>query len=68
MIQIKRADVSITVEESIVIVHTQNQTITFHLTSEELVALTAELYGLDPAPLMNGATPVTPPWMGCRCG
>lgn len=68
MIQIKRNDVLITVEESIVVVHTLPLTVTLHLTNEELVALTAELYGLDPAPLMSGATPVTPPWMGCRCG
>lgn len=68
MIELKRPEVSITIEESIVVVKTQHMTTTLHLTNDELIALTAELYGLDPGPLLCGTAPTTTCRPGCCRG
>lgn len=65
MIELKRPEVSITIEESIVVVKTQHMTTTLHLTNDELIALTAELYGLDPGPLLEGT--IAASTLFCRC-
>lgn len=67
MIELKRPEVSITIEESIVVVKTQHMTTTLHLTNDELIALTAELYGLDPGPLLCGTAPAAASTLFCRC-
>lgn len=65
MILIKRPEVSLTLDGYNLIVHTQSQTITLALTQEELIRLTAELYDLDPAPLLAGTTAAST--LFCRC-
>lgn len=67
MFQIKRPEVAVTFDGQNLVVQTRTQEISLALTQEELIRLTAELYDLDPAPLLCGTTPETvcPP-MCCR--
>lgn len=67
MIRIDRPEVGLILDGFNLIVHTQNQTITLALTHEELIRLTAELYDLDPAPLLCGTTAETACKPNC-CG
>jgi hypothetical protein len=70
VIRIERHDVALLVDQDVLTVHinTPPMTITIPLTNEELIRLTAELYGLDPAPLLCGTTPETSCKPGCCRG
>lgn len=59
MFQVQRPDVSVEFDGQNVVVRTRTQQISLVLTNEELIKLTAELYDLDPAPLLCGTTPET---------
>jgi hypothetical protein len=70
VIRINRPEVGLTIDGESIIVHhdTLQSTVTFHLSREELIALTAELYDLDPQPLLCGDTPGTSCAPGCCRG
>lgn len=68
MFQITRPEVTLTFDIDAVTVTTWGTDRKIFLTKEELIKLTAELYDLDPNPLLCGTTPETSCKPGCCRG